>query len=151
RHDIRARDGHMTTRTRMAPAQNEQPRLRAPSRASSGFLRGPLWLAASSLLALLVSQPAQAAQTGELQGYIIDAEGVPVAGVVVTQTSPQLIGGAKRATSGDEGDFRFAALETGSYTVELVHPRYLPVQESGITVGIDAVVIRDYLLEPRPL
>lgn len=134
---MRIKDRHMTTGTLMA--RSLAPRL----------LRSLPVVAALGLVALAL--PARAAQTGELQGYIIDAEGVPVAGVHVTLTSPQLIGGERTAVSRDEGDFRFPSLEPGSYTVRLQHPRYLPVTESEILVGIDAVVIRDYLLEPRPI
>lgn len=116
----------------------------------SRLLRGVSALSALLALVVLALAPAaHAAQTGELQGYIIDAEGVPVAGVRVTLSSPQLIGGPRRTTSGEGGDFRFSALEPGSYTVSLEHPRHLPLTERDIVVGIDAVVIRDYLLEPR--
>lgn len=136
RTDMRKAD-HMTTGTPMARTL------------LTTLLRTLPAVAALGVVAF--APAARAAQTGELQGYIIDAEGVPVAGVRVSLTSPQLIGGARTATSGDEGDFRFPSLDPGSYTVKLEHPRYLPVTESQIVVGIDAVVIRDYLLEPRPI
>jgi hypothetical protein len=114
-------------------------------------LKNHRFLAAATFAFALAAGPALAGQTGELQGYIIDAEGIPLAGVTVSLNSPQLIGGERTELSGEEGDFRFASLEPGTYSVSLDHPGYLSVTERGITVAIDAVVIRDYLLEPRPI
>lgn len=108
------------------------------------------WMGAALATALwLLPSAAFAAQTGELQGYVVDIEGAPLAGVEVTLTSPQLIGDAKKAVTGPEGDFRFGQLDPGDYTVTLTHPSFIPYTEEKIAVGIDQVVIRDYLLEPK--
>lgn len=90
---------------------------------------------------------ARAAQTGELGGYAIDEAGNPIAGVRVILTSPQMIGGNKEAVTDAEGQFRFPALDPGSYTVILTSPDYRGFEEKDIYVGIDARVDREYLLE----
>ena len=98
-------------------------------------------------LALLAAWSAQAAQTGELQGYVVDESGLPIPNVRVVLTSPQLIGGEREIMTSEDGEFRFAQLSPGIYTVQLTHPQYRGFDESNIQVGIDAIVVRDYLLE----
>jgi hypothetical protein len=95
-----------------------------------------------------LSQAALAAQTGELQGYIVDDSGLPIPGVRVILTSPQQIGGEQVQLSDADGRFRFARLTPGVYTVVLSNAKYRGFTEENIQVGIDATVIRDYLLEP---
>ena len=97
--------------------------------------------------ALLFSAGAQAAQTGELQGYVVDESGNPIKDARVILTSPQMIGGPKEATTDEEGQFRFSQLEPGLYTVVLSHATFRGFEERDVQVGIDAKVIRDYLLE----
>lgn len=92
--------------------------------------------------------PAQAAQTGELQGYVVDDSGLPIAGARVILSSPQMIGGEKVQVTDSDGRFRFSELDPGVYTVIISHSSFRGFTEEGIEVGIDAKVIRDYLLEP---
>jgi hypothetical protein len=104
------------------------------------------WLAAAAGVALCAS-PAHAAQTGELQGYVVDESGLPIPNVRVILTSPQMIGGEKTVMTSEDGEFRFPQLDPGLYTVVLSHPQYRGFTESNVQVGIDAIVARDYLLE----
>lgn len=108
----------------------------------------PILAVAFALAAALVPTVAHAAQTGELQGYIVDDSGMPIPGVRVILTSPQMIGGEKVQLSDNDGRFRYPNLEPGSYSVVLSHESYTGFTEENITVGIGATVIRDYLLEP---
>lgn len=97
---------------------------------------------------LLLSPEALAALTGELQGYVVDESGLPVAGVRVILSSPQMIGGERVQETDADGRFRFNELEPGTYAVVLSHQSYRGFKEEGIFIGISATVIRDYLLEP---
>lgn len=103
---------------------------------------------AFALLLGLLALPANAAQTGELQGYVVDDSGLPITGARVILTSPQMIGGEKVQVTDADGRFRFSELDPGVYTVVISHPSFRGFTEEGIEVGIDAKVIRDYLLEP---
>lgn len=103
---------------------------------------------AFALFAGLWALPAQAAQTGELQGYVVDDSGLPITGARVILSSPQMIGGEKVQVTDADGRFRFSELDPGVYTVVISHPTFRGFTEEGIEVGIDAKVIRDYLLEP---
>ncbi len=68
-------------------------------------------------VALLVALPAfgQGNPTGKLSGRVL-TDGQPVAGVLVTVTSPQLQG-SKTATTSANGDYSFPSLPPGDYTV----------------------------------
>ncbi|MCC7070522.1 MAG: TonB-dependent receptor [Deltaproteobacteria bacterium] len=103
---------------------------------------------AFALLVGLLALPANAAQTGELQGYVVDDSGLPITGARVILTSPQMIGGEKVQVTDADGRFRYSELDPGVYTVVISHPSFRGFTEEGIEVGIDAKVIRDYLLEP---
>jgi hypothetical protein len=108
-------------------------------------LRGAL--ACAALAVVLTPSSAHAAQTGELQGYVVDESGLPIPNVRVVLTSPQMIGGERAVSTTEDGEFRFAQLEPGVYSVLLSHPQYRGFNETGVQVGIDAIVARDYLLE----
>ena len=103
----------------------------------------PLALATTAL----VSLPARAAQTGELTGAVVDEAGEPLPGVRVIIESPQMIGGTREAATSADGEFRFANLEPGSYTVTLSSAQKVGFVEREIYVGIDKHVAREYVLE----
>lgn len=104
--------------------------------------------AIATVAVALWSTQALAALTGELQGYVVDESGLPVSGVRVILTSPQMIGGERIQETDSDGRFRFDNLEPGNYTVVLSHESYRGFKEEGIGVGVGSNVIRDYLLEP---
>ena len=103
----------------------------------------PLTLA----MAALTAMPARAAQTGELAGVVVDEAGDPLPGVRVIIQSPQMIGGTREVATGADGDFRFANLEPGGYTVTLSSPTKVGFVERDIYVGIDKHVDREYVME----
>ncbi len=71
---------------------------------------------AFALLALLATASwAQGIPTAKLSGRVTN-EGQPLSGVLVTATSPNLQGSRSATTSGN-GDYLFAALPAGEYTV----------------------------------
>ena len=74
-----------------------------------------------TLIALLTLLTADAALsqrlTGNMTGRVVDWNGEPLQGAVVTITSPVLITGSQTAAGDDRGDFRFRRLEPGVYEV----------------------------------
>jgi hypothetical protein len=101
-----------------------------------------------AVVASLMASPAQAAQTGELTGYVFDAAGNPAVDVRVTLTSPQLIGGPKVDVTNVEGKFRFSQLDPGRYTVLMSNVAFIALEEKDIEVSADSTTTREYLLEP---
>ena len=99
------------------------------------------------LCACFAALPSLAAQTGELRGSVVDEAGMPIPGVRAILKSPQMIGGEATVVTGDDGEFRFPALEPGSYTVTLSHVSFRGHSEEKIQVGIDATVSKDFVLE----
>src|SRR5512137_660438 len=73
------------------------------------------------LLALSVLRlvSAQAAQTGTMNGIIVDEQKQPLPGVTVVITSPQLITPQLSTVTSGQGFFRFAYLPPGRYTVTI--------------------------------
>lgn len=79
-----------------------------------------LWI----LFTFLVSLPAHAVElTGQIRGTISDADGLPIPGVVVNLTSPQMQGGRSADTDG-QGEFHFLGLSPGYYRVEAIKPGF---------------------------
>ncbi len=88
-----------------------------------------------------------------VSGTVRDADGAPVAGVVVTLTGP---GGAATTTTGEDGTYLFDDNATGpGYTVEIqVPPGYTAglggVQIGGIVVATTPVTGQDFTLVDLP-
>lgn len=79
-----------------------------------------LWI----LFVLLISLPVHAVElTGQIRGTVSDTEGLPVPGVVVNLTSPQMLGG-RSADTNLEGGFHFLGLSPGEYKVEAIKPGF---------------------------
>jgi outer membrane receptor protein involved in Fe transport len=72
-------------------------------------------------LSLLAASAAfgQTSTTGEVEGTVTDPSGAVVPGVTVMLAGPNMIGGAKSATSNDEGVYRFSQVPPGRYTVSI--------------------------------
>jgi hypothetical protein len=87
-------------------------------------------LAALSLLAL---QGQAQTFTGSISGRVIDQQGSAVAGATVTATEPSKNVQETKKT-GDEGDFSFAALQPGSYTVTVEAKGFKKVDSPNIAL-----------------
>ncbi len=59
---------------------------------------------------------AWAAETGEIRGLVVDEQGQPLPGVVVTASGPALQGN-RTIVSTKDGEYRFALLPVGRYTL----------------------------------
>lgn len=88
------------------------------------------FLATSLVLALALSAPALA-QTplGTITGRVLDASDLPVPGVTVTATSPNLQGARATVTTGN-GDYILPALPPGQYTLVFELSGFAAVKES---------------------
>jgi hypothetical protein len=78
------------------------------------FMRVALWCVAVTL-AIAGAANAQST-TGTISGRVVDAQGLPVPGVTVVATSPNLQGTRETVTS-ENGDYILSLLPSGAYTV----------------------------------
>lgn len=100
------------------------------------------------ILALLAPQSAWATEvTGQLRGECVDASGIPVPGVTITATGPN-VAGAPTATSDDEGRFLFPSLPPGPYIVTATHSAFLPYRATGLLVVTGGAVTLHIQMRP---
>jgi hypothetical protein len=94
-------------------------------------------LLAICMMAAVVSAPlfGQGASStyGNIYGKVTDESGGALPGVSVTLTGG---GGARTATSGGQGDFRFLNLAPGSYTVKTELSGFSTVERTNVTVSL---------------
>src|SRR5262245_56662197 len=78
------------------------------------------------MVILCCARPAagQAPADGQLRGTVSDASGAVIAGASVSVSSSHLIGGAKVVATAADGQWRIAALPSGSYTISVTAPRF---------------------------
>ena len=95
-------------------------------------------LAAISSLLLLCASVVQAQTTGNLEGTVTDQGGGPLPGVTIALTSPNLQG-ARSATTGADGRYRFPGIPPGSYLVKASLEGFGTVEKKA-TVTLDATV-----------
>ena len=77
----------------------------------------PLRIAAALIAVVLIATPLAAqTPTGTISGRVVDTGDLPVPGVVVTATSPNLQG-VRSATTTTNGDFIMPSLPPGQYTI----------------------------------
>src|SRR5579864_7993116 len=97
-----------------------------------------VWLPVFAALAALTAPPAWAqGTTGSLIGTVRDAQGGVLAGVMVTITSPSLIGGPRVAHTGRDGRFAFAKLDPGAYDVRCELAGFKAEEIKGVQVSLD--------------
>jgi outer membrane receptor protein involved in Fe transport len=72
-------------------------------------------LVAVSVFAIAALASAQTT-TGTISGHVIDSQGLPLPGVTVNATSPNLQG-VRTVTTSDNGDYVFTGLPPGTYTI----------------------------------
>jgi hypothetical protein len=101
-------------------------------------LRSPFLRFAAFVAMLLVTMNVAwaSATSGNVKGDVIDDGGLAVPGVLVTISSPSLIGGAQQRTTGPEGDFLFTALPPGSYDLLAQKQGFGNVRKTGVIVAI---------------
>ncbi len=93
---------------------------------------------ACCMLAVASVGPTLAAggQTGSVRGTVLDPTGKPVAGAVVTMTSPS---GRYHATTDGNGTFRVIGATVDAYTVSVAKDGYDTFTTSGVEVPGDQI------------
>jgi Carboxypeptidase regulatory-like domain len=76
-----------------------------------------LWIALLGVLVVLPIETAAQGLTGALIGTVKGPDGAVIPGAVVRVTSPALLGGERRTTSGDRGQWRLQVLPPGTYVL----------------------------------
>ncbi len=107
-----------------------------------------VWAVALSLLCL--TTPLVAQTTGRIQGTVTDNSGAAIPGVAVSVSSSSLQGVHSTITD-NKGEFRFASVPPGSYSVKLELAGFKTVNQSGVVVGIDRTVSLPFKLEVAAL
>jgi iron complex outermembrane recepter protein len=102
----------------------------------------------AALLLTLAATPAVAQPPGSrVAGVVRDAQGRPIASVVVAARN-EATGETRRATTGGAGAYSVTGLSAGTYTVSASLIGYRRAQRVGVTVPADGV---DLTLEVLPL
>ena len=105
-----------------------------------------LCLALAALILFPVLTHAQA-KYGAIEGRVSDTEGVPLPGVQVKASSPDLIGGSQSRVTEDSGKFRFPALLPGTYVLEASLPGFVPAKKEGIRLFVGQTLTVDFVLK----
>jgi outer membrane receptor protein involved in Fe transport len=82
--------------------------------------------------------------TSTITGRTIDAQGLPVPGVVVTATGPQ---GAKSATTDSQGRYTFPFVTPGTYTVRSELQGFKTIARKNVTVSLGQTVDVPFRME----
>jgi len=109
-------------------------------------------LAPVLILALAASEArAQRGQEAGLSGTVTDQTGAVLAGVKLTVSSPQLIGGPRATESDAIGIYYFPVLPPGSYTLTASHPGFEQVVHRDIELPVGLALTVDVRLRLTPL
>jgi hypothetical protein len=102
-------------------------------------------------VALLSSQVVVGQEsTGSLYGKVTDSTALPMPGVSVTITSPQLIRSEILVTS-QTGEYRARLLPPGSYAVKVEIAGFEVITKQDITVQAGAALAVDFVLSPSAI
>src|SRR5436853_4669057 len=72
--------------------------------------------------------------TGTISGTVTDASGQAIAGAKVTITNQQTAN-SRTLTSNDGGDFNFAAIQPGTYTIKVEHQGFRSFQRENTVLS----------------
>ena len=89
---------------------------------------------------------AQRGQSARLNGTVTDETGAVLAGVKLTASSPQLIGGPHLAESDETGIYRFPVLPPGTYVLAAAHPGFEQVSHRDIELPVGLALTVDVRL-----
>lgn len=110
-------------------------------------------IAAGLMLLLLLGSDAfaQRGQTASLAGTVKDTSGAVLAGVTLTASSPQLIGGPQTTETDAEGRYRFSSLLPGTYEVAAARQGFKTLKHTSIELPPGLGLIVDFKLELAPV
>ena len=98
------------------------------------------------LIILLISPALAQRQTGSLEGKVVDIEKIPLPGVMITLSSPALLG-TQEFISSDTGDFRFIALSPGVYSIRCELDGFKIVVREGLAINVGKTTIIEVIME----
>jgi hypothetical protein len=82
---------------------------------------------------------AQSRQTGSISGLVLDEQGVPLPGAIVTISGPALMGALSYVTS-ETGRFRFPALPPGEYEAKVELPGFRSYVRTGLICNVGKTI-----------
>lgn len=100
----------------------------------------PQFLAALAGILMFGGSAYASSTAGIIKGVVIDDGGLPLPGVLVTLSSPALIGGTQQRETDDDGRFLFVELPPGQYEIASSKPGFSSVTKKGVPVGIGRTV-----------
>lgn len=109
------------------------------------------WSIALTTICVAGDAFAQRGQTAELTGTAKDASGAVLPDVIVTASSPQLIGGTRTIPTNVEGRYRFSTLLPGVYEVSAARDGFKTLRHSGVELVAGLELIVDFRLELAPV
>lgn len=96
-------------------------------------------------LVLVAAAPAAAQTlTGAISGVVRDEQGAAVAGATVTVSGKT---GARTTTTDPRGEYRFATLDPGVYSVRVELGQFQPQRQDGLTIAIGRQLSVDFTLK----
>lgn len=84
---------------------------------------------------------------GAIEGTIADMDGRPIPGVMVTASSPSLIGGSRTAYTNSSGFYRFPAIASGIYEVKAELAGFQTMIRKQISLSILSTLTVDFTLQ----
>lgn len=100
------------------------------------------------VFSLLLSSFAHAQKDiSAIEGTIVDIDARPIPGVIVTASSPSLIGGSRTAYTNSSGFYRLPALASGVYEVKAELDGFQTVIRNQITLSILSTLTVDFTLQ----
>ncbi len=97
---------------------------------------GRLTLLSALVLGLAPAAWAQSKTTSAITGTVKGQDGGVVVGAAVTLASPQMIGGARSATTNAKGEYRFPEIAPGMYTITVVMSGYKTLNREDVRLPI---------------
>lgn len=98
------------------------------------------------LLSLLAVKPAAAQTAGVILGQVKDPSGAAIPNATVTLTSADT-GSARTAASGEDGAYRFNAVEPGHYNVKVESQGFKTSTITGLTLDVAQELVSNVTLE----
>lgn len=102
----------------------------------------------ANLIACLALPEALAAElTGQIRGSVLDPDGLAVPSVLITVTSPDMLG-VRQVETNAAGDFLLTQLPVGDYRLEAAKAGFNTYATEGLRVNIGGTTLVEVMMEP---
>jgi len=106
----------------------------------------PIFRRTTALVFILAAGVALTAQeTGTLSGVVRDNAGRPIQGVLVSITSPNMLG-VRNITTNERGEYRVPLLPAGNYRISVSRQGYLGQRAENIRIGLGASASQNFTM-----